>query len=72
MARWFRRKSFGLGWTPCTWQGWLVVLGFVALALAVDLGMFGMTADQRTGVILALIVPFIALTVFTSGKNSDA
>lgn len=22
---WFKRKRYGWGWTPCTWQGWLVV-----------------------------------------------
>ena len=26
---WFRRKRYGYGWTPCTWQGWLVTFGFV-------------------------------------------
>ena len=20
---WFKRKTYGWGWTPCTWQGWL-------------------------------------------------
>ena len=26
---WFKRKTYGYGWTPCTWQGWLVIaLGF--------------------------------------------
>lgn len=23
---WFRRKLYGWGWTPTTWEGWLVVL----------------------------------------------
>ncbi len=23
---WFRKKLYGWGWTPCTWQGWLVIL----------------------------------------------
>lgn len=22
---WFKRKLYGWGWTPATWQGWLVV-----------------------------------------------
>jgi len=68
----FRRKTFGLGWTPCTWQGWVVVLGFVVLTLAVNSGLSGMTADQHKTVILALIVPLLAVTVFTSGRDSDA
>ena len=23
---WFVRKSYGYGWTPSTWEGWLVLL----------------------------------------------
>ncbi len=26
---WFKRKTYGWGWTPCTWQGWLVMAVFV-------------------------------------------
>ena len=26
---WFRRKLYGWGWTPCTWEGWLVILVWV-------------------------------------------
>ena len=31
---WFKAKRYGWGWTPCTWQGWLVVGVFVALITA--------------------------------------
>lgn len=27
---WFKRKLYGWGWTPVTWQGWLVLFGFIA------------------------------------------
>ena len=36
---WFRRKTYGWGWTPITWQGWLVTALFVAIPLAVKLIM---------------------------------
>lgn len=26
---WFRRKLYGWGWTPATWQGWLVIIIFI-------------------------------------------
>ncbi|MFH1275947.1 MAG: hypothetical protein ABIH82_02455 [Candidatus Woesearchaeota archaeon] len=26
---WFKPKSFGYGATPCTWEGWLIVVLFV-------------------------------------------
>ena len=28
---WFKAKWYGWGWVPATWQGWLVILGFVAV-----------------------------------------
>ncbi len=28
---WFKRKLYGWGWTPATWQGWLVLFASVAL-----------------------------------------
>ncbi len=28
---WFKRKSYGWGWTPCTWEGWVVLLGWVTV-----------------------------------------
>lgn len=27
---WFKRRRYGYGWTPVTWQGWLTVLLFLA------------------------------------------
>lgn len=26
---WFGRKKFGWGWSPASWQGWLVLTGYV-------------------------------------------
>jgi catechol 2,3-dioxygenase-like lactoylglutathione lyase family enzyme len=34
---WFRRKTYGWGWTPITWQGCLVTALFVAIPLAIKL-----------------------------------
>lgn len=31
---WFKRKLYGWGWTPVTWQGWLVVLVYIVLIIA--------------------------------------
>ena len=33
---WFKPKRFGYGEEPCTWEGWLVVLGFIVLILGVS------------------------------------
>jgi len=28
---WFKKKRFGLGWRPVTWEGWAIIVGFVAI-----------------------------------------
>jgi hypothetical protein len=46
---WFVNKTYGYGWTPSTWEGWLVVLIllilFIPLAIYIEynviLGMIG-------------------------------
>lgn len=40
---WFKRKVYGWGWTPVTWQGWL--LTGVLLALIV---VFASTIDENS------------------------
>ena len=32
--RWFKAKTYGWGWTPATWQGWVVILIYVATIAA--------------------------------------
>ncbi|MFZ2038690.1 MAG: hypothetical protein WAV11_02030 [Minisyncoccia bacterium] len=34
---WFRRKLYGWGWYPVTWEGWLVILVYIALILTLAL-----------------------------------
>jgi len=36
---WFRRKLYGWGWTPATWQGWVALLIWVILFYFTILGM---------------------------------
>ena len=31
---WFSAKRYGFGWVPCSWQGWLILVGFVAAVIA--------------------------------------
>ena len=71
---WFRPKRYGYGATPVTWQGWAVMLGTVAVMVAVSLFlrltephywalavMFGFDA-------LALAVLFIVCRRKTEGE----
>ncbi len=57
---WFKRKKYGWGWTPFTWQGWLVTLVYIALILA-----FIFTIDENSPtreVFFMLVLPLVILT----------
>ncbi len=58
---WFKRKLFGWGWTPVTWQGWLVTFGYLALAIA-----FALTIDEQSTVrevMFTFVFPITLLTI---------
>jgi hypothetical protein len=58
---WFRRKTYGFGWFPLTWQGWAVIAGYVAAVLLLALRVQpSWSARQMT---LELFVPIAVLVV---------
>jgi hypothetical protein len=30
---WFKRRRYGWGWMPCTWQGWVTVAVFIGIVV---------------------------------------
>ena len=34
---WFKRKWFGWGWTPATWEGWVATIIYVGVIIALAL-----------------------------------
>jgi hypothetical protein len=57
---WFKRRLFGWGWTPITWQGWSVVAGYILLVLA-----FALTIDDQSPtkeVVFTFLLPVAILT----------
>ena len=61
---WFKRKRYGWGWTPVTWQGWALVAGVIGVAL---LAAFLMPADPKDTTVWQVIGYFgvMALSVAT-------
>ena len=57
---WFRAKRYGYGWgLPLRWQGWLVMLGYIAAILAVG---FGVARDHLVAFVVCSIL-FSAMLV---------
>lgn len=58
---WFKRKRYGWGWTPVTWQGWLVVFGYIALIF-----LFAFTIDENSPpreIMFTFVLPIALLSI---------
>lgn len=73
---WFKRKIWGWGWIPATWQGWLVTLVYIALILFIVFSREEAVAgDPDSGSnFLVFALPIIVLTaafIFTAYKTGE-
>lgn len=62
---WFRPKRYGFGATPATWQGWALVLAFVALVYGVVF-----TFRERPLVIFSILIPLLVVFITIVAKTT--
>lgn len=58
---WFKAKLYGWGWTPVTWQGWLIILAYIVLLI-----LFSLTLDDNSSlkeVMFMFVLPAMLLTL---------
>lgn len=59
---WFKRKQYGWGWTPATWQGW-AILGIYTGALITLIGRIDSNLEPANGELVNFFLPLFGLTV---------
>lgn len=57
---WFRRKTYGWGWTPVTWQGWGVTFIYALAIILLSFRVGAFTADGE--IVTKFFIPLIFLT----------
>ncbi|MES2622996.1 MAG: hypothetical protein V4576_01150 [Patescibacteria group bacterium] len=57
---WFKRKIYGWGWRPVTWQGWFTLLVYIVLLLAC-VSTLNNNSSPREVAVMGLL-PLIILT----------
>ena len=62
---WFKRKLYGWGWTPATWQGWLVLLVYIVLLIV--LAGRATAGEVNTLPVREFLLPVVFLTVALIG-----
>lgn len=45
---WFRRKTYGWGWTPITWEGWFVTLLVIVIPVVIRLTLKALEFERTT------------------------
>ncbi|MFO7287909.1 MAG: hypothetical protein LOD94_12975 [Gammaproteobacteria bacterium] len=64
-SHWFGAKTYGIGWTPVTWQGWVVVIVFVVLVIG------GMALIDEWWLKVAYAVLLIVALVFLAAWKGE-
>ena len=59
---WFKRKLYGWGWIPATWQGWVVIFLYIIIVISAALGVD--EAQSLKEIILKFILPIIISSYF--------
>ncbi len=57
---WFKRKLYGWGWTPVTWQGWVVILVYIALV-----ALFAFTIDENSPIREVVFTGMLPIALLT-------
>jgi hypothetical protein len=62
---WFKARSFGWGWTPCSIEGWLVTIAGLAVLVGGDLAAVAWinVALDHAGIGFAAVIGWNALIV---------
>ena len=58
---WFKRKLYGWGWAPATWQGWLILALYIVAIVA-----FALTIDNDSPpreIVFTFVFPVVVLTL---------
>lgn len=67
---WFKAKTYGYGWYPATWQGWLSVLVYLIILIGL-IYVFGTNIEKY--IVFYLITVFIltGLLIYISYKKGE-
>ena len=70
---WFKRKLFGWGWTPATWQGWFVTAFAVAYiitkAFSIDENAGGEKVFSKLLIPVFLVIIFLVVIAYSRGEK---
>ena len=57
---WFKRKSYGYGWVPASFMGWVVLAVYALFTLVIFLQLANI--DSPEDVVLRIVLPMLVAT----------
>jgi len=67
---WFKRKRYGWGWYPSSWQGWLVLLVWVALFSTTSI-LFEKYFINSNLIYFFIVAIFVSALIFICYKKGE-
>jgi hypothetical protein len=68
---WFKRKSYGWGWTPATWQGWGITIVYAAIVITLGIIMDPNKYPEYGNVFLVIIAILTILFIYVAYKTGE-
>jgi hypothetical protein len=70
---WMKRRRYGWGWTPATWQGWVFIILQIGIIFSAALMLPAKPAqpslDEIIGFFLVVIFALISLVIVSGGTS---
>jgi hypothetical protein len=66
---WFKRKLYGWGWVPVKWQGWLVILFFIAIVTYAAIAFLIKGKLTEYFVILIISIILLGYIAYKTGEK---
>jgi uncharacterized membrane protein YhaH (DUF805 family) len=63
---WFKRKLYGWGWTPATWEGWLIILLWIIILVSLV-----QTMDHEWFKNIIFIIIMTSILIFICYKKGE-
>jgi len=68
---WFKTKKYGPGWYPATWQGWLVLLAYLIILIAL-IYVFKTNIEKYLGFCFVAVFVLTGLLIYISYKKGES
>jgi len=63
---WFRPKAYGYGAEPCSWEGWILILGFIIYMIVVSAYFL---PDNMNNYYLFVFIGILLLIIISKSKT---